>query len=132
MIVVDTSALVIMFLRDTGFEAYLRRMAESRSALIPVSCYLEFVLLRRLGNGRREWIDRLVAESSVSLAALEPRHGPIAADAASVYGKGGGHPAQLNFGDCLTYAVAKYRDLPLLYAGRDFHLTDIRSALEIE
>jgi ribonuclease VapC len=130
VIVVDTSALVTMFLRDPGFEPYLRCVAESSSALIPVSCYLEFALLRRLGTGRREWIDRLIAESSISLAALEPQHGPIAADAASIYGKGSGHPAQLNFGDCLTYAIAKYRDLPVLHAGRDFVLTDIRSALE--
>ena len=45
------------------------------------------------------------------------------------FGKGRGHPAQLNFGDCMAYAVAKVYDLPLLYKGDDFARTDIRSAL---
>jgi ribonuclease VapC len=132
LIVVDTSALVRVFVREPGFEPYRGCLSESSAAFVPVSCYLEFSLLRRLGEGRREWIDRLIAERSIYLAAVEPEHGPIAADAASTYGKGSGHPARLNFGDCLTYALAKYRELPLLYAGRDFHLTDIRPALEAE
>ena len=131
MIVVDTSALVTVFLREREFERYLHCMAENGSPWVPVCCYLEFCLLRPLGETRREWIDRLLAGRSISIAALEPQHGPIAADAASIYGKGSGHPAQLNFGDCLTYAVAKDRDLPLLFTGRDFHHTDIRPAIEI-
>ena len=44
------------------------------------------------------------------------------------FGKGH-HPAKLNYGDCMAYAVAKVRDVPLLYKGGDFSLTDIRSAL---
>jgi ribonuclease VapC len=53
----------------------------------------------------------------------------LAADAAEFYGRGTGHPARLNFGDCLAYAVAKHLDAPLLYKGDDFIHTDIRSAL---
>ena len=45
------------------------------------------------------------------------------------YGKGRGHPAQLDFGDRLSYATAEVLDAPLLYKGRDFALTDIRPAL---
>ena len=43
------------------------------------------------------------------------------------YGKGRGHPAKLNFGDCMSYAVAKTHDVPLLYKGTDFSLTDLRT-----
>jgi ribonuclease VapC len=52
-----------------------------------------------------------------------------ATEAFERYGKGCGHPAQLNFGDCMAYAVAKHYDVPLLYKGRDFARTDIRPAL---
>jgi ribonuclease VapC len=44
------------------------------------------------------------------------------------FGKGSGHPAALNFGDVFSYALAKVRDLPLLYKGNDFTETDLRSA----
>ncbi|MGA0597168.1 PIN domain-containing protein [Enterovirga sp. CN4-39] len=54
-------------------------------------------------------------------------------DAAQVafrrYGRGRGHPAKLNFGDCMSYAVAKVHGIPLLYKGEDFSQTDIVSAL---
>jgi ribonuclease VapC len=53
----------------------------------------------------------------------------VAGDAVERYGKGRGHPARLNFGDCLSYAVAKASGLPLLFKGGDFSLTDIRPAL---
>ncbi len=45
------------------------------------------------------------------------------------YGKGMGHPAQLNMGDCAAYALAKSLDLPLLYVRKDFSKTDVKSAL---
>ena len=54
----------------------------------------------------------------------------VAADAFDRYGKGRGHRAQLNFGDCLAYAVAKVQNVPLLYKGADFARTDIRPALQ--
>ena len=47
------------------------------------------------------------------------------------YGKGSGHPAALNLGDVFSYALAKVRDLPLLYKGNDFAETDLRSAVSI-
>ena len=46
------------------------------------------------------------------------------------YGKGRGHPAQLNFGDCLSYAVARSRNLPLLFKGDDFRRTDLVPAYD--
>ena len=52
-----------------------------------------------------------------------------ASDAFDRFGKGIGHPAKLNFGDCMAYAVAKVHDVPLLYKGTDFAQTDIRPAL---
>lgn len=52
----------------------------------------------------------------------------VAREAFIRYGKGSGHAARLNFGDCLSYAVAKVRGVPLLYKEEDFALTDIPAA----
>jgi ribonuclease VapC len=52
-----------------------------------------------------------------------------ASSAFQTYGKGRQHPAQLNFGDCMAYALAKVEGIPLLYKGEDFSRTDIRRAL---
>ena len=53
----------------------------------------------------------------------------IASHAFASYGKGSGHPAQLNFGDLFAYALAKSRDIPLLFKGNDFAQTDVKSAV---
>ncbi len=53
----------------------------------------------------------------------------IARDAYREFGRGSGHPARLNFGDCFAYALAVERDEPLLYQGNDFGHTDVRNAL---
>lgn len=132
MIVVDTSALVCIFLREPGFERFMARLTQSSASFIPVPCYIEFNMLTSIGRNRRDWIDRLLQDQAITLVALEPEHARIAADAAAKYGKGSGHAARLNFGDCMTYAVAKFRELPLLFAGRDFHMTDLRPALDTE
>ncbi len=56
---------------------------------------------------------------------ITPEIGEIAISAMARYGKGRGHPAQLNFGDCFSYACAKAAGVPLLYVGADFTQTDL-------
>lgn len=56
---------------------------------------------------------------------ITPEIGEIALSALARYGKGRGHPAQLNFGDCFSYACAKFAGVPLLYVGSDFAHTDL-------
>jgi len=56
---------------------------------------------------------------------ITPEIGEIAIAAMARYGKGRGHPAQLNFGDCFSYACAKAAGVPLLYVGDDFSKTDL-------
>ena len=128
MIVVDTSALVAMFLREEGFETVRRRIAQTVS-LIPVSVYVEFLLLKRLRDDRVTWLDRLLSQPNMSVCSLDIAAVEFARQAALNFGKGSGHPAALNFGDCLSYAVAKQRGLPLLFTGNDFLHTDIESVL---
>lgn len=132
MIVVDTSALARIFLREAGYERYQRAVFAAGTALVPVCCAVEFAFLRRLGGQRMGWLNALLDRDDTVVVGIDPQHREMAIEAAANYGKGSGHPAQLNFGDCLVYAVARYRDLPLLFAGNDFTRTDISPALPPE
>ena len=73
--------------------------------------------------------DRLIAAAGVSIAPVTADQARIARAAYRDFGRGSGHPAQLNFGDCFAYALAIDRDEPLLYKGNDFSHTDVRNAL---
>ena len=129
MIVVDTSALVAIYRREPGGRQFYDVMGKDVDPIMPPSCLVEFVLLRRYGGDRRTWLDFLVRSQSIRIPEFTNEMANIAADAAERYGRGSGHPARLNFGDCLSYAVAKHLDAPLLFKGDDFRHTDIESAL---
>ena len=73
-------------------------------------------------------LDAFLDGLDVVVIAVSLRQARIARDAYRQYGRGN-HPAGLNFGDCFAYALAKERDLPLLFKGDDFARTDVRSAL---
>lgn len=70
----------------------------------------------------RDWLDDSVLE-------VVPWHDELLTIAHTALARFGGKPAQLNYGDCMSYALAKLLDAPLLYKGGDFALTDIRSAI---
>lgn len=72
---------------------------------------------------------RFPARSFIQLIPLDEEQLWIAAEVYREYGKGRGHPAQLNFGDTFAYALAFSRGLPLLYKGNDFARTDIPAAV---
>ena len=127
-IVVDTSALVAIFKADEGSEALAQTLSEATLVVLPASCLVEAALLRQVGRGFFAWVEDTMQDSRFEIGAISAPVAEIAAKAARTFGKGSGHPAQLNFGDCLSYAVAEFRDLPLLFAGRDFSRTPIQSA----
>jgi ribonuclease VapC len=67
----------------------------------------------------------VIASAGIEIVPVTEEIGRIAVDAFDRYGKGRGHPAQLNMGDCFAYACAKAHGLPLLYKGADFSKTDL-------
>jgi ribonuclease VapC len=69
-------------------------------------------------------VDELLREADIEVVAIDHADGRAAARAFADYGKGRGHPAQLNLADCLSYACAKNRGVPLHFKGRDFARTD--------
>jgi ribonuclease VapC len=70
-------------------------------------------------------VSELIASIGAEEIAISPDIGRAALDAAKLYSKAVGHPAQLNFGDCFAYACAKAQRVPLLYKGKDFSKTDL-------
>jgi ribonuclease VapC len=68
---------------------------------------------------------RNASESTIKLAPMDAATASLAVKAFADYGKGRGHPAQLNLADCLSYACAKAQGVPLLYKGKDVSHTDL-------
>ena len=125
MTVVDTSVLVAIIDKEHDAADFLRLLSRQRVLAIPASCYLEAVMvLRRLANGRAA-LDAFLTDNSVFILPLDAAQARLAADAFERYGRGSGHPARLNFGDCLSYAAARAQRAPLLYKGEDFARTDL-------
>jgi ribonuclease VapC len=128
VIVVDTSVLVAIFKAEPIASSLRLRLGRAATAIVPATCLVEIALLRRLDERLFDWARDLVGQPPFQLVELTIAEAEVAADAARRFGKSSGHPAQLNFGDCLVYAAAKFRNVPLLFAGNDFTRTDIAVA----
>ena len=129
MIVLDTSALIAIRDQENEAPAMEAVLVTMEPRFLPAAAYLEFVLATHRSRASRLWLDKLLANLHVRVHVIDHLIAEIAANAAERYGRGSGHPARLNFGDCLSYAVAKHLSAPLLYKGDDFVHTDIQSAL---
>ena len=130
--IVDPSVIVAIFLEEpdaADFSIRLRRADVRRMST--ASLFEAGILLdQRAGLEPDEPIDELRAflqKVRIELVPFTEDHAQIARVAYRRYGKGR-HPAGLNFGDCISYALAKSLDEPLLFKGTDFSLTDIRVA----
>ena len=131
-IVADTSAFIAIFKSEAMAFALRETVSRSSKVIVPAVCLVELALLRRVDEQLHMWAAELVRGQPYELASTSVSEARIASEAAGLYGKGSGHRAQLNFGDCLIYAAAKHRNLPLLFVGRDFAHTDIVPALKHE
>lgn len=130
MIVVDSSAVIAILLRERESAGFAVILSTVEAAIIGAPTLLETyqVAKGKLGDAGRREVDALVRNFAVKIESWTAEHLVTAANAFDAFGKGSGHPAKLNFGDCMSYALAKSLDAPLLYKGDDFAKTDIRSA----
>ena len=124
MIVADTSAMVAIIEDEPERALFLEVLSRSGSVL-PVSCYLEAVMVLTRRPGGRAALDGVLDRLGMTILGSDAVQAQIAADAFERYGRGSGHPARLNFGDCLAYAAAAASRAPLLYKGDDFARTDL-------
>ena len=128
MIALDTSAIVAIALGEAEAEEFSRQIAV-REALVGAPNLVEsrMVLASRM-HDPAAFINNFLKPAEIQAVDFSFAMYEVAVAAFGRFGKGRGHPAQLNFGDCLAYAVAKQHDVPLLYKGEDFSHTDIRRA----
>jgi len=127
--IVDSSALVAILLKEPEALRLTTAIAMSSSCRLASSCFLEasmIILGRREEDGLRD-LDLYLARSRIEIVPFTESQARLARDAFRRYGKGR-HPAQLNFGDCMAYALARESGEELLFKGTDFGQTDIAVA----
>jgi ribonuclease VapC len=129
--IVDSSALLAILRAEPEAASCAQALAAAEDRRISAATYLETAIVI---DGSREPIasrrlDELLREADVRIEPVTEEQARIARHAYRDFGKGSGHPAQLNFGDCFSYALAKATGEPLLFKGNDFLHTDLRAAL---
>jgi ribonuclease VapC len=131
-VIVDTSAFVAILRDEAGAQVYSRIMAASPILRVSAGTYVELgVVIDGMGNPVLSGaMDRLLEESRVRIEPVTEVQARIARTAYERFGRGSGHPARLNFGDCFAYALARDLGEPLLFKGEDFKLTDIEILTE--
>lgn len=129
--ILDSSAIIAMLLEEPEAQAIEDLISQTPSVEISAAAYVEsgIVLDARRDPVLSRGLDQLLSDANVAIAPVTAEQALVARQAYRDFGKGSGHPAQLNFGDCFTYALAKLRDDELLYKGDDFSHTDVRGAL---
>jgi ribonuclease VapC len=133
LIFVDASAMVALLCREPQM-IEVARVIDSKAALLTSPfAMLEaaFAVVHRKGYPPREAareVSDIVSEARMDVAAVEPYMFEVAITAFERFGKGR-HPAKLNIGDCLAYAVAKANNASILFVGDDFSQTDLPNAL---
>jgi ribonuclease VapC len=127
--VLDSSAIVAMHLREPGYERLIDSIDAAEVVVVGVPTLLEtaMVLTARLGQDARPMIFAFLRRLEAEVISFNEEHLDSAVTAFIRFGRGR-HPAALNFGDCMSYAVASVAGMPLLFAGEDFRRTDIRQA----
>jgi ribonuclease VapC len=131
-VIIDPSAITAIFFGEPDAAFYTAEIAAARVRRMSAASYVE---LTAVLDGRRNAvlssaIDAMLANSRIDIVPFTPAQARIARDAYQRFGRGSGHPARLNMGDCFSYALARDLGEPLLFKGRDFALTDIEIITE--
>jgi ribonuclease VapC len=129
--IVDSSALVAILKHEPGWETLAEFLDLSPSSSISASTYVELsIVVDRWKNPTlSSRVDELMEEFHLVIEPVTPEQARIARQAYRDYGKGSGHRANLNFGDCFSYALARAKREPILFKGDEFQHTDLRSAV---
>ncbi len=124
--VLDTSVLLHIFFQEPGWEASVAYLMRQEPRLLSVASLIEAqaVIAGRTTTNPIELLDVLVRDLDLEVAALTAAQAEIARRAYLRFGKGQGHPARLNYGDVMSYALAADRGERLAFVGNDFDHTD--------
>jgi ribonuclease VapC len=129
--ILDSSALVAILKDEPEAPELLQALGRDECILYSAASYLETSIvidsLRDPALSNR--FDALLERLHIQIEPVTAEQARIARQAYRDYGRGSGHPANLNFGDCFSYALARDKRQPILFKGEDFIHTDLRSAL---
>jgi ribonuclease VapC len=128
-VILDSSAVIAIIFREPGFEKLVVKMARAEAIGIgaPTLAEAAIVLSAKLKADPRGLLARFLQEFEVVVTSFGEAHWRETVEAYRRYGRGH-HPAGLNFGDCMSYAVARLAAQPLLCVGEDFPKTDLALA----
>lgn len=131
--IIDSSALIAILTAEPGSQRLHHAIAEDETRLISAASYVEtaMVVEGRDNPVLTRHFERYLIAAQITITELTPKQAQIARRAFRDFGKGRGHPARLNFGDCLAYATAVDLGEPLLFVGHDFGFTDVRAAIDL-
>ena len=129
--IVDASALLAIVLLEPERDRFLDIADSAGNLTMSVINFVEAgIKVDRDDDPRRAAaLDKVVAELAIGIDPVTVEQGRLARHAHKTFGRGSGHPARLNLGDCFAYALAKARREPLLFKGDDFAKTDIEPAI---
>jgi ribonuclease VapC len=130
VIVIDSSAVIAIFRQEADAAHYAGLIANDDDPVISAANIVEVSIvlrgLKKISADRAErWLDEFIETAGIRIEPVTPDQARIARSAHLRFGKGAGHGAALNYGDCFAYGLAKAMDAPLLCKGNDFPLTDI-------
>jgi ribonuclease VapC len=129
VIVIDTSAIIAVLYREPEFDRFQSLIVDAESCFVSAVSYFEasMVLIGRGMPEATKELDTFLERVAIEFVPFDYELAKRARDGFIRFGRGR-HPAGLNFGDCVSYALAQARGLPLLYKGNDFAQTDVISA----
>jgi ribonuclease VapC len=129
--IIDTSALIAILRAEPDSRRFAGAIAGARVRRVSAVSYVEAAAVidssRNPVASRR--FDDLFREAQLVVEPVTAAQAQVAREAYRDFGKGSGHPAGLNFGDCFAYALARVTDEPILFKGDDFKHTDLTPAL---
>ena len=130
--ILDSSAIVAILAGEDEGTDFSNRIARSPDCKISAVNFVEtaIVLDAKRAAVTSQSLEDYIQRAGVEVVAATLEHARIARQAYRDFGKGSGHRARLNFGDCFAYALAKAKGEPLLFKGNDFTHTDVASALD--
>jgi len=130
--IIDTSAIIAILRNEQDAPSHARAIADATVRSVSAVNFVESAVVIDASRDpiatRR--FDDFIREADISIVPVTENQAQIAREAYRDFGKGSGHPANLNFGDCFAYALAKESGEPLLFKGDDFAHTDVAPVLQ--
>ncbi len=128
--IIDSSALFAIFREEPDADRYKLAIASASERRISAANYVEAAIVvdRQRDPLASSGFDSFLLRTQIQIEPVTEAQARIAREAYRNFGKGSGHPAQLNYGDCFAYALSKERGEPLLFKGNDFAKAGVDAA----